>query len=66
MTVRVAPMLVTAGDVTTVGQAWAYEFKLDGQRATAVVDGRGVRLSSRNGWAISRTYRRLSTSSARR
>lgn len=56
VSVRVAPMLASGGDVSGVGAGWAYEFKFDGQRAMSVVDGRGVRLSSRNGSAISRTY----------
>ncbi len=49
-------MLATSGDVTSLGGAWSWEFKLDGQRAMAVANGGGVRLSSRNGSTITRTY----------
>ena len=56
VSVRIAPMLATAGDVTSLGDGWAFEFKFDGQRALATVDGWEVRLSSRNGSLISRTY----------
>lgn len=53
---RVAPMLATQGSVLLAGGGWAWEMKYDGQRALATVDGRGVRLSSRNGTTISRVY----------
>ncbi|WP_299577613.1 non-homologous end-joining DNA ligase [uncultured Williamsia sp.] len=53
--VRVAPMLATPGSVL-LGDGFAYEMKYDGQRGMATVDGRGVRLSSRNGTTITRTY----------
>ena len=48
-------MLATPGSVL-LGDAWAFEFKYDGQRQISTVDGRGVRLSSRNGITITRTY----------
>ncbi len=48
-------MLATPGSVL-LGAAWAFEFKYDGQRQLSTVDGRGVRLSSRNGTTITRTY----------
>src|SRR5215469_1849281 len=38
------------------GDAWVYELKLDGYRAQAIRDGTGVRLLSRKGKDLTRTY----------
>jgi bifunctional non-homologous end joining protein LigD len=51
----IAPMLAAAGAAPS-GSGWAYEFKYDGVRVGAYVrDGR-VRLLSRNGNDVSRSY----------
>jgi bifunctional non-homologous end joining protein LigD len=51
----VAPMLAAAGTLP-VGGGWAFEFKYDGVRAIAYVDGGHVRLVSRNNNDVSSTY----------
>ncbi len=52
---RLEPMLATAADLPT-GDGWAYEFKWDGVRALAYVDGGRVRLMSRTGREITVAY----------
>jgi bifunctional non-homologous end joining protein LigD len=52
---RVDPMLATAADLPA-GSGWAYEFKWDGVRALAYVDGGRVRLLSRTGRDITVAY----------
>src|SRR3954451_2990605 len=51
----VEPMLATAGSLPT-GAGWSYEFKWDGVRALAYVDGGRVRLMSRSGRDITVAY----------
>jgi ATP-dependent DNA ligase len=38
------------------GDAWIYELKLDGYRAQAIRDGKGVRILSRNGKDLTKKY----------
>jgi bifunctional non-homologous end joining protein LigD len=57
---RVDPMLATAGDLPT-GDGWSYEFKWDGVRALAYVDGGRVRLLSRSGRDITVAYPEVRT-----
>lgn len=47
--------------VTTLpqGPQWVYELKLDGYRAQAIFDARGLRLLSRNGNDLSKKYPRV-------
>jgi bifunctional non-homologous end joining protein LigD len=45
----VAPMLAVAGELPKNDTDWSYEFKWDGVRAVATVDGGRIRLVSRNG-----------------
>ena len=52
---RVEPMLATATELPT-GAGWSYEFKWDGVRALAYVDGGRVRLLSRSGREITVAY----------
>jgi bifunctional non-homologous end joining protein LigD len=52
---RIEPMLATAASLPT-GEGWSYEFKWDGVRALAYVDGGRVRLLSRSGRDISVAY----------
>jgi bifunctional non-homologous end joining protein LigD len=51
----IEPMLATLGPLPTDGQ-WGYEFKWDGLRAVAYVDGDDLRLLSRNGIDVTHTY----------
>lgn len=51
----IAPMLATAGTAPS-GAGWAYEFKYDEVRASAYVRDGHVRLLSRNGNDVSRSY----------
>ncbi len=55
-----APMLCTAGPLPGDDDGWAYEFKWDGERVVAVIDGGRIRLTSRNGRDITGTYPELS------
>ncbi len=55
---QVAPMLATADDLPTA-DGWAYEFKWDGVRALAFVDGGRVKLLSRSGRDITVAYPEL-------
>jgi bifunctional non-homologous end joining protein LigD len=52
------PMLATAGKLPA-GAGWAYEFKWDGVRALAAVDGGRVTLTSRSGRDITVAYPEL-------
>jgi bifunctional non-homologous end joining protein LigD len=54
----IAPMLAAAGAAPR-GSRWAYEFKYDGVRAGAYVRDSRVRLLSRNGNYVSRSYPEL-------
>ncbi|WP_319460674.1 non-homologous end-joining DNA ligase [Micromonospora sp. RTP1Z1] len=53
----VPPMLASSGALPT-GPGWGYEFKWDGVRAIAYVDG-GLRLLSRNDRDVTRAYPEL-------
>lgn len=53
---RIAPMLALAGSLPESDADWAYEFKWDGVRAIAYVDGGRVRLLSRNEKDLSSTF----------
>lgn len=55
---HVPPMLATPG-APPAGPGWAFEIKWDGVRAEAAVAGGKVRLTSRNGRAITRSYPEL-------
>jgi bifunctional non-homologous end joining protein LigD len=55
---QIEPMLATAATLPT-GDGWAYEFKWDGVRALAYVDGGRVRLLSRTGRDITVAYPEL-------
>ncbi|WP_433321159.1 non-homologous end-joining DNA ligase [Micromonospora chersina] len=57
MPTLVPPMLAGAGALPT-GPGWGYEFKWDGVRAVAYVDG-GLRLLSRNDREVTRAYPEL-------
>ncbi|OBB75303.1 hypothetical protein [Mycobacterium sp. 852014-52144_SCH5372336] len=50
------PTLVTHGNPPTPFDGWAVEAKFDGQRGIAVVDGGSVKILSRNGADITRTF----------
>ncbi len=52
-------MLATAGELPVDDGSWAYEMKWDGVRAIAYLDGGRVRLQSRSGRDITRTYPEL-------
>jgi bifunctional non-homologous end joining protein LigD len=52
------PMLATPGRLPHDDAGWAYEMKWDGLRALAYIDG-GLRLISRTGREITRTYPEL-------
>jgi bifunctional non-homologous end joining protein LigD len=53
-------MLATAGELP-VGSGWAFEFKWDGVRAIAVIDGATMRLYARSGAEITRAYPELAS-----
>lgn len=55
---HVPPMLAAPGE-PPAGPGWAFELKWDGQRVEAAVLGGKVRLTSRNGKAITRSYPEL-------
>ncbi|WP_026426072.1 non-homologous end-joining DNA ligase [Actinokineospora inagensis] len=57
----IEPMLATLGALPPDGDNWAYEFKWDGVRAMARVDGGRLRLFSRKGNEITSTYPELRT-----
>lgn len=58
---QLAPMLATAGSLppTEGDEHWAYEFKWDGVRALARIEGGRLQLASRNGNDITITYPEL-------
>ena len=58
---RLVPMLATAGSLppTDDDARWAYEFKWDGVRALARIEGGRVQLISRNGNDVTVTYPEL-------
>ena len=56
---NVAPMLATTAQGAPRGRGWAYEFKWDGVRAIAYVEGGRVRLMSRNTNDITARYPEL-------
>jgi bifunctional non-homologous end joining protein LigD len=58
MPTQVEPMLATAGRLPTEGE-WGYEFKWDGVRAIASVDGDKLRLVTRNKVDVTETYPEL-------
>ena len=55
----VRPMLATAGELPRRDDGWAFEFKWDGVRAIAYVDGGRLRLLSRNDHDITPSYPEL-------
>ncbi|OLR95588.1 non-homologous end-joining DNA ligase [Actinokineospora bangkokensis] len=55
----VEPMLATPGSLPPDDDAWAFEFKWDGVRALARVEGGRLRLFSRKGNDITATYPEL-------
>jgi bifunctional non-homologous end joining protein LigD len=55
-----APMMATSGDVPDLqGSNWQFELKWDGVRALLVADQETVRIFSRNGNDVTRTYPEL-------
>ncbi len=57
---KVRPMLCTTGGLPNEDQGWAYEFKWDGERVVAVIDGGRIRLVTRSDNDITETYPELS------
>ncbi len=55
----VRPMLCAAGELPATSRGWASEFKWDGVRAVAYVEGGRVRLASRNDLDITGAYPEL-------
>jgi bifunctional non-homologous end joining protein LigD len=55
MPTAIEPMLATLGPLPTDGD-WGYEFKWDGVRAIAYVDGDDLRLLTRNKTDVTHTY----------
>jgi bifunctional non-homologous end joining protein LigD len=53
------PMLATPGPIPKDDEAWAYEFKWDGVRALAYVDGGRIHLESRNGNDLTSSFPEL-------
>lgn len=54
------PMMATSGDVASLqGSDWQFELKWDGVRAILVADEKTVRIFSRNGNDVTRTYPEL-------
>lgn len=53
------PMLATAGSLPVDEDGWSYEFKWDGVRAVASVEGGRLRLTSRHGREMTATYPEL-------
>jgi bifunctional non-homologous end joining protein LigD len=58
MPTLVEPMLATLGSLPTDGE-WGYEFKWDGVRAIAHVDGEDLRIVTRNKIDVTHTYPEL-------
>lgn len=58
MPTQVDPMLATLGPLPTEGE-WGYEFKWDGLRAVASVDGDRLHVVTRNKADVTRTYPEL-------
>jgi bifunctional non-homologous end joining protein LigD len=56
---KVAPMLCTPGPLPKDDKGWAYEFKWDGERVVATIDGGRIRLTTRNGNDVTSTYPEL-------
>jgi len=55
-----SPMMATAGDAADLqGSNWQFELKWDGVRAILVADAQRVRIFSRNGNDVTRTYPEL-------
>ena len=57
--VLIKPMLATPGELPRRDDGWAFEFKWDGVRAVAYVDGGRLRLMSRNDRDITASYPEL-------
>ena len=57
---KTAPMLATPGGLPGGDRGWAYEFKWDGERVVAIIDGGRIRLLTRSGNDITETYPELS------
>ena len=55
----IKPMLATAGNLPTRDEGWAFEFKWDGVRAVAYVEGGRLRVLSRNDRDITVSYPEL-------
>ena len=60
MPALIPPMLATQGPLPTAGE-WGYEFKWDGVRAIAYVNGDGLRLLGRNNDDLTQAYPELAT-----
>jgi bifunctional non-homologous end joining protein LigD len=58
MPVAIEPMLATLGPLPTEGE-WGYEFKWDGVRAIAYLDGDDLRLLTRNKMDVAHAYPEL-------
>jgi bifunctional non-homologous end joining protein LigD len=56
---KVAPMLCTLGQLPVSDEGWAYEFKWDGERIIAFIEGGRIRLVTRNGNDVTGTYPEL-------
>jgi bifunctional non-homologous end joining protein LigD len=56
----IQPMLAVLGSLPTSGE-WGYEFKWDGVRAMAYVDGDDLRVLNRNNADVTQTYPELAT-----
>jgi bifunctional non-homologous end joining protein LigD len=61
----ISPMMPKAVDALPTGPAWSYELKIDGYRALAVKDDRGVRLLSRSQTNLTRQFKRIAADIAR-
>ncbi len=57
---KVEPMLCTLGALPGSDAGWAYEFKWDGERAVARIEGGRIHLMTRSGKDITGTYPELS------
>jgi bifunctional non-homologous end joining protein LigD len=53
---RVSPMLASPGELPLDDAGWAYEIKWDGVRAITFVDGGRIRMQSRTGNELSRSF----------
>ena len=56
---RLAPMLAVSGPAPPEGGEWAYEFKWDGMRVLVWVEGGRLRIVSRNGNDVTRSFPEL-------